>query len=509
MLEPIRAAYVEAAAGSRDPLATDAAAKLVAALGWSFFHADRRGGLDHLVRGVAYLNSMAIPMSLHIAMAALERARRRMSFEGKVVELELLLATYLDGDRFKALVRDLLADDASRRSARFARVVAIAAARQKDGALERQILARFVAPDRPHSQWEAAVVAEVEGRRRARRLDRPARVFVGLFGQLRDPEVVLPKLVSAIQTAFADQRYGDFDLHFGISTWPRTGGRTLKLEDMAGFYAQAAPPAVRPLLTSDQGANGHALAARTPNLIAALIHHSVTRASRDVTMDEIAGYLPDGADIIVTPEEDVEVEVRPGLARVGRDDMATMNQCKMWSRIGALKAAMEAQEARIGGLMDVVLLIRADLRVTEGSLTDLAARAMSPWENSSIFYDYDPHAEFVGGAGDRYMLGARDSIAELLSGYEHYLNAIRSEPPAALAERLVAHVGVQSLMVRGGLTPAPVWALWKEIHRGVASEHAVAEALRSDLAVTRDTILSDAIAAALDRLGGSAVPKPN
>lgn len=499
-LEPARAAYAEAARSSSDPLSTPEAAALISVLTELLVHADGMGGLVNLTRALMYFGKLDAPAVQHVVQTAMEQARPRLSLDGKVVHLELILATYVDGIRALPLVRELMAAEATRGSARFARVASVVAARLKDGALEREVLARFTPPAQAASPLEAAQIAEVEGRRRARKLDRPLRIFVGLFGQMREPEAVLPQSIEAVRAAFADTGHGPVELHFALSTWPRTGGRGLTLDDATGFFAQAAPLEARPLLTSRNGATGHALAARMPHLVSTLVDHSTRRSARDTTPEELAGYLPQGARVVTTPEAEVEAPVRPGLARIGRENSATMNQFKMWSRIAALGDALKAHEAEQGRPMDLCLLMRCDLARVKGSLTEAAARAASPWDASTVFYDYDPHAEFIEGAGDRYMLGARDAMASLMGGYDHYLAAVRAEPLDPLASRLTAHECVQSLIVLHGLTPFPVWALGYELHRGTPPAARVAEALAADLALGCDPELAAEIKAALDRL---------
>ena len=504
-LEPARARYVATAQNAPAPLETSEAADLIQVLAFVMVHADRYESLFDVVRAVMYFDTLEAPLSQHIVLRAMELAGPRLSIDGKAIRLQLMGATYGPVETLP-IIRNLLNQEGSRTSARFARTASTIAARAKDGALEREILCRFTPAGADQTRLEAAQTAEILTRRKTLGLEHPLEVFVGFFGQMREPEAVMPAAVTAIQEAFDGERYGRANLHFALSTWPRTGGRALSLHDAAGFFAQAAPPEMRDLLTSRLGASGQALASRLPHLVGALIDHSVRKAARDTTPAELGAYLPDGAIVTMSPESEIEEEVRPGLARINRDHPATINQLKMWSRIGALREPLLAHEAKLGRPVDVCLLIRCDLARVQGSLGELAARAASPYEDTAIFYDYDPHAEFIAGSGDRYMLGSRRSIEPLLGGYAHYLDVVRTEPTGPLSERIEAHSGVQSLMVLNGLTPSPVWALGYELHRGAPPAASLVAALQADYENSSDQGLRREIAAILAPLAPQSTP---
>lgn len=497
LLEEARTIYLTAAQDCDDPVSLGEAQRLTAELSTFFALADRQGCLNAVIRSLYFFDELAVPAGRQIIVAAVEIAAKNFTPDGKVVYLELMLANMPGHDRARGLIRHILEDESSRTSARFARAASIAAARLKDGNLEAEILARFSPPSQITSAADAANVAEVQLRRNARGLDKPMDVFVGFFGQLREPEAVLPNAVAAVRSAFSDRRHQSFNLHFALSTWPRTGGRPLSLSDAAGFFYQSVPVELRELFDGRNGSNGTALMKRLPNLTSLLIDHSTNCAARDTTLAELAALLPSGAQVITTPEDEIEGEVCPLLTRIGRAHPATINQMKMWSRIATLRQALALHESALGRAVDACLLMRCDLASVTGSLSELANRAVSPWENSSIFYDYDPHAEFIGGAGDRYMLGSRSSALELMQGYGHYLDIARSASPDPLAEQLTAHTGVQSLMVLRGLTPTPVWPLQYELHRGTPSSRSLIEALQADLAVADTVNLHTDIEAAL------------
>lgn len=498
-LEPARSRYAAAAQAAPAPLETAEAADLIEVLAWVMIHADRYENLFDVARAVMYFETLEAPLSQHIVLRAIKLAAPRLSIDGKALRLQLMGATYGPAETLP-IIRHLLDQEASRTSTRFTRTASVIAARSKDGALEREILCRFTPANDYLTGLEAAQAAEIFARRKALGLEEPLEIFVGFFGQMREPEAVLPLAVTAIQDAFSEPRYGHANLHFALSTWPRTGGRAISLDDATGFFAQAAPSEVRGLLTSRFGASGHGLATRLPNLVTALIDHSVRKSAREASLSELLSYLPSGAIVTTNPEAQIEQEVRRSLARIGRNHPATINQLKMWSRIGALREPLLAHETRLGRPVDVCLLIRCDLANVKGSLGELAARAASPYEETSIFYDYDPHAEFIDGSGDRYMLGSRQSIEPLLGGYAHYLDVVQTEPTGPLSERIEAHSGVQSLIVLNGLTPSPVWALGYELHRGAPSAASLATALKADHDSAADPDIRNEIAAVLSLL---------
>jgi len=501
VLDPAKTAYLKAQAQQGfDTLASTEASTLIDALGEMIVQSDGIGNLSSSIRSIVFQNVYGLPHVQNLTLEALKRNDHRLSLPGRVARLALLEAFRLP--EASNLAESILADEASRSNAHFARLGATLAARTRNGALERSILSRFAPAQHTIASIDCARAAEVNLRRHVVKADRPLEVFIGLFGQMRDPDIVIPKLVASIQAAFTASSAGPFNLSFGLSSWSKTGHRALTLDDAAGFFGQASPPPLAALFHERYGANGHQLALTYPHLIAALLAYVASRSPRDLSSTELTTYLPKDSEFILEPESQIEDEIRKSLAQGGTQDAwRHINQFKMWSRIARLSAPIATFETKMGRAFDACLIIRCDLADVSGHIGDAIAQASSIYDLNTVYYDYDPHAEYIEGAGDRYIIASREAMAKIILGYDNYLRIHENDGPhLPLRERMSAHEGLQSLIYRQGLTPHPVWNLHYRIHRGAPPAATLIPALTADLQSCSDPDLRDVMQNALNGL---------
>lgn len=501
VLEPAKNAYLKAQDQTDfDVLLSTEASTLIDALAEMILQSDRLGDLTPSLRGIVFQNIYGLPHVQSLTLEALRRIDHRLSLSGKVARLALLEAFRLPDAL--TLAKQILDDDASRSNAHFARVGSTLAVRARNGALERSILNRFALAPGSTTSIDLARAAEVNLRRHAVKADRPLEIFVGLFGQMRDPEFIIPKLVSSIQASFSASTAGPFNLSFGLSSWSNTGHRALTLDDAAGFFSQASPPPLAELFHERFGANGHQLALTYPHLTTALIAYVTSRSPREPSPTELTSYLPKGSEFIVEAEGPVEENIRGHLNRGSTQDAwRHINQFKMWSRISRLSLPITKFEKKMGKPFDACLFMRCDLSDVTGNIGDTVAQASSVYDANTVYYDYDPHAEYIEGAGDRYITSSREAMETILQGYAQYLRIHEFDgPDTPLRQRMTAHEGLQSLIYRRGLTPQPVWDLHYSIHRGAPPAATLVPALVADLQSCSDRDLRAIMQKALNGL---------
>jgi len=469
------------------------------AIGVSLISAQYAGELSSRVRDIAFVNTHAVQDPIDLCLKSFDTVIDKLNIDGKLVYMRFLQAIGSTA-RSKEIAHDLLADEDTRNSAQFARIGSTLAARRHDAITERLILARYQSDT---SQVANAHDVEVSKRRKAVAADRPLNVFVGLYGQLRDPRQILQASTSALIESFENSPCGPFQLHFGLSAWSRPGRRPLTEGDSVGFYQQSAPTALHPLTAVSFGTNGRDLALTFPNLVAAMVAHNNAAEVDNYTESDLKPLFPAHTSIALASELPVEAEVRQTLA-AGRSEAAwsQLNQFKMWARIAGLKQSLLEQEAMLGHPVDACLFLRCDLTNLKGQLAEAAVRVASAYDQKSVLYDYDGHAEFVEGAGDRYMVMSRTSADVILDGYANTLaiHATTSPQEAALRARIGPHEGLASLLFKSGLTPEPISSLYYEIHRGAPPTPALQQALEADLEFSTDPRAQHAIRSALQNL---------
>lgn len=412
------------------------------------------------------------------------------------------LAYYISFKRFDeaaGVVADLMARPESATSVMFAKWAVYLASEIADGALERAVLERFRAPAASGFDLEGARAHEIELRRRAVTPARPARVFVGLFGQLREPDATLPHLVSTLSAGLAGAP-DRFDVSYGLATWQATGGRSLTLDDITHFLLERLPAPVHALVANLAAPNARALAVDLPNLVDFILTHSAA-GGQAVDREAIAAVMPAGTTILIDDDSEIDMAVA-GLAAANGDviDRGEVNQFKMMSRIKRLKDALGIAEWQAGGPMDAIVLMRPDLRF-EGDLSALIERVLIRGAEQRIISDYDGNAEMIEGAGDRFLLGPRQAMVELFDMYDHFFEAFwPGSLNAVLQKRIGSHQNLRSFVFTRGLDLTTTSEIQYRLHRTVIDMADLIEPLTKDLQVGGRA--TSTIAAILGRTDG-------
>lgn len=478
------------------PEAAVADAELISILADNFVHIDRVGDIEHMIRCAAFVNIYKFPDPWRFTRAALEIAAPRLSLNGQVSRLALMISLF-DLDGASALADAFLADEGTRKSAWLAQLVSNIAVRRRDPKLERRALVRFQRDEGNIEARAAARAVEVEWRKQAIGADRPLNLFVGLFGQLRDAEIVIPASISSLTSQLQRSLYGPFNLCFGLSTWEKPGIRKLNIGDGAPSYWEVAPEPLHLLFNGQFGQSGHQLRNVFPNVVDALLDVTSSVKATKPSIETLQALLPTNASIVVDSEDGLEQDVRNALAQSGRPEgWNNINQFKMWSRISGLRSAIGDQEKRLGRKVDACLFYRCDIPDVGGELDDLICRVASPYENNIVYNDYDPHATFIDGIGDRIIVLSRKAADALFGGLDHFLSVWRGDTSPELALRIGCHEGPQSVIFANGISAIPI-PLQFHIHRPRVPAAAILPALEADLAQSTDPAARTVIEAAL------------
>ena len=372
------------------------------------------------------------------------------------------------------VVADLMSNPASTTSPAFAEWAAYHARETRRPELEQRALDRFQPGEAP-AAVDQTRAREITLRRQALLLDRPLKVFVGLFGQLRNHEDILGDLVATVQDGLSGH-----DLHFGLAGWKQSGGRRLTRDDISHFFLERVPEAARPIAQNVQAASGHELHLVLPNLTEAILAHSAA-SGQSIDAAQVQALLPPNSVVRLDDDSEVDAAISALTPLIGYAvPQADVNQFKMMSRIRRLRDALEVTEQRLGSPVDAIILLRPDLIIASGGLAESVGDALACGDRFLIS-DFDGHAELIEGAGDRYIVGSRAAITPLFEMYDHFLEAFwPGSLNSALTARIGAHQNVRSFAFCRGLTLSTRTALHYRIHRGALSIDQVVAALEQD-----------------------------
>jgi len=467
---------------------------------------DQVGALDDILRSITYLNVFGLDDPVNQVLASLGRIQTSLGVEGLGGLIMLLLSRHRQ-HQAREVVEAGLADPASLRSPLFVKAAVGCAIAQRDALLERTLLSGFAVAEgdgQTHPVTRARV-AEIMARRRSVMADRPLRVFVGLFGQSRAAGQTIPQTIDKVIRAFDAATVGAFEVSFGMATWLRPGHRVLDISHPTAFFLEVVPVALHPLFMDERGLPPTATARLYPNLVHGMIEYTRAQCQVPVTVEDLSDLFPaDRATILVDDEDEVEAEARRALeagGHMGRVDH--LNQYKMWSRISRLRDALEQEAARQGAPFDACVLMRSDLQYEGGDLANIVCRAVSAFEADRVFCDNDPHAEFIEGLGDRYLIASAANADILFDGYRYKLNLASSVgDEAAGRQRMAGHELLHRILFERGRTPSPLTGIHYLLRREQIPAMPLIEALRRDLDGVADAEARSRVMAAIASLSG-------
>lgn len=439
---------------------------------------DRYASIEDAVRGVVFFNSMGLDSPAVLSIRALERIADRLTPEGRA-SLVFLLVAYHQHDSARAHVDACLGRDEFVASSAFMKAAASCALALRDPVFERRILTRWVPRDAGGLASLSAVRSrELSARAAVVGANRPLRVFVGLFGQFRSADSI-SDMLARVSADISAAVPGPISLHYGFATWRRSGARRLAPSDSTEFFRQLLPGEAQQLLQPRHGHTGGEVARVFPNLIARMLAYFGAAADRVVDADQLAGLFPGPVTVLVDDEEDVEREAREA---AGGRQVPHLNQFKMWSRIARLRDALVVQRAAAGGDFDACLIMRNDLVYLGGDFASLICRVASIYEADRVFCDHDPHAEYIEGLGDRYIVAGARAADRIFGGYADHIDALSTEDfGSAVISRLAGHEMISKILFEGGFSASPVYNVNYGLNRGIFPSEALRESLAEDL----------------------------
>lgn len=306
-------------------------------------------------------------------------------------------------------------------------------------------------------------------------------IFVGYFGQLRFPDVTLPSLTARMKEEFPDS-----DLTFAVSTWDRSGARSLDDDLPFRLISEQMPDQFGEFLQTVERNSIADIAKYFPSIVQCL--RARAAGSPSVGHDLIRALV--GTDVLVNIRSDEEfmngvaTNIQARFAENG--DM--LNQGRMWNRIAALSQLLRVAE-QINGTVDDVVMMRSDLRIG-GQIGSIAKMATSAANENAVWADYDPLAEYIGGVGDRIfimkrhmadvLLAAESAMQDILSGSDDRFKLYETA--------LGAHKFPQTLLYQNSalikrILPEDVPV---SIYRGRLTLSELAEEISRDVTATQD-----------------------
>lgn len=446
----------------------------------AYFYAvlDRFSSIEGAVRGVVFFNSMGLDSPAVLSIRALERIADQLTPEGRA-SLIFLLVAHHQYDGARRHIEECLGRDDFVASSAFMKAAASCALALRDPVFERRILARWVPCDPEGAGSLKAVRSrELSARAAVVAADRPLRVFVGLFGQFRSADSI-SDMLSCVAADISATFPGPISLHYGFATWRRSGARRLEPSDSTEFFRQLLPSEAQQLLQPRHGHTGSEVAGVFPNLIARMLAYFGAAADRAVDAEQLAGLFPGPVTVLVDDEEGVEREARQA---AGGRPVPHLNQFKMWSRIARLRDALAVQQAAAGGDFDACLIMRNDLVYLGGDFASLICRVASSYESDRVFCDHDPHAEYIEGLGDRYIVAGSEAADRIFGGYADHIGALATEDyGSAVISRLAGHEMISKILFEGGFSATPVYNVRYGLNRGVFPAKILLECLAEDL----------------------------
>ena len=282
--------------------------------------------------------------------------------------------------------------------------------------------------------------------------------FVGIFGQLRHEEEVLPRLRELINAQFFEHGGKGAKVHVGVSTWDETGSRpiidsngnhgganvlfTRLPAEVFHICAQAGIGSVESFRTTFPNtfcfmeAYSRQVSQVTPKMLDRLLGKTAR-----IDIRERAPFLP-VRDRLISQSHPAPFSPSADWA----------NQLLMWERIGKfidmISEIEDEQSVEITG----GLFIRADLLIEKADLADKFNSIISE-SNDRLWVDWDPAAIFFEGCGDRYFLGGRRALLAVGSGWSviQSLGAMMDGPHSIYRQRFLSHVILGSLLFEQGI----------------------------------------------------------
>ncbi|EDX79091.1 hypothetical protein BBAL3_248 [Brevundimonas sp. BAL3] len=299
-------------------------------------------------------------------------------------------------------------------------------------------------------------------------------LFVGFFGQMRFPETTVPALIAQAQRMAPESH-----VSIAFSTWNRSGVRMLEDADPVYFATEQLPPPFAGFCETASLASGRDFCDLFPAIGARLRERA--RARLEITQSGLEALAEEAVLTDIADDETFRSGPGEAIAKAFPGQAFMLNQGRMWNRIASLRPLLRRAEQQKGVVTDV-LLMRPDIRI-DGDLaeifgdTSLSGRPMA-------YVDYDAHATFLGGVGDRIFFTSPNVAHRLFDG-EDIMQIVTNDSAAILDTYrwfLVPHRYPQTLLFEHGAQIRQVGheQLKMHIFRGQIELKDIIDALRQD-----------------------------
>ncbi|WEQ51747.1 hypothetical protein LV478_14685 [Komagataeibacter oboediens] len=254
--------------------------------------------------------------------------------------------------------------------------------------------------------------------------------FIGIFGQMRDPQGSFSKIMKYLHADTAQYRAAGKRLSIGIATWNLTGQKNIEDGTLVGEFLSRIPRCLQKIISTNHIKNLLELRNILPHTADALQKASCTNNMVDEgIIRSIAsqnGFHDQDIFINIETEDqylkDIGKEFRSFYKRVS---VGIENQARMWHRIAALYGLAKQATQKTAQPIGNMALIRPDVLFRGGSIINLIEKAVHQTSEDVAICDYDPHAYWIEGVGDRYFAGRATAVARAFDGKDLILQIMR------------------------------------------------------------------------------------
>jgi len=246
--------------------------------------------------------------------------------------------------------------------------------------------------------------------------DAGPHLYVGLFGQMRFGKYLLEPISTYLKAELQGFVERGGSLSFGVATWQDSGQRELQEADGYSFLQDLIPQPIADRLAAYRLMSVRDAMPLMPTITNRLLDEC--RHTQVIDAETLRSQFDRNAFISIDSDTTFLAEFGNRLTEVFGESTPLLNQGRMWNRIAAHRSLVQHAEAKAGRPVTHALLIRSDLTGLAGPLGQhLESRILSGATNWGMF-DHDPHATYIEGVGDRYMITDRVAFDRLMDGYE-------------------------------------------------------------------------------------------
>jgi hypothetical protein len=406
---------------------------------------------ERLALAFGYLLGLRRYQSLGRLVSELKEAGQLLEHPAVMKQYCRLLILEGESEAEEAVLRDVLFDVASPTvemldlAARVDRYSLLGKFSRRSGLTDHVCWAPKFKPPQNDSSFAAGVISDNSAK--------PKRIFIGFFGQVRDPDYLEEVIKPQIEGELGDLSSGTgFSFSTGICTWNKPGARPLPREGEAHLLMRHLPIEVQNALieagvkyTDSVEQVSYVL----PNTISAM---TTPNALGDAAafQAQIGRIFGDESLCRIVNEDEFSVT----LNGLGNPPPAIANQLRMWHTIAGVGQVLEELERSDNSRYDLVLLARTDIRVIGNIGSAVSAALQAPGVNDRIFTNHYPFARFADGIPDFMMLGRRNTMDVLFETEEIATRIVRgaSNEEKTYQSRLTGHKLGGSVLFANGIS---------------------------------------------------------